>query len=201
MMKPMSSIDFHGADGGEFLTGRFLVAMPGIGDPRFQHAVILVCMHTPDHAMGIRINVPYDGTTVAVLLERLNVPGVARRPNQLVLTGGPVERERGYVLHTDDFDVPGSTLRVCEGVSLSATRDVLETLTDRVAGPSRSVLALGYAGWGAGQLENELRDNVWLTCPADADLIFDDDLDAKWSRALGKLGVTPAALSWQVGRA
>jgi putative transcriptional regulator len=78
---------------------------------------------------------------------------------------------------------------------------VLETLTDRVAGPSRSVLALGYAGWGAGQLENELRDNVWLTCPADADLIFDDDLDAKWSRALGKLGVTPAALSWQVGRA
>jgi putative transcriptional regulator len=185
----------------EFLAGHLLVAMPGISDPRFQSAVILVCLHSADSAMGVRINAAFDGMTIAALLARLGVAGTPRAPDQLVLGGGPVERERGYVLHSDDFEVRGSTLRICEGLSLTATREALDAMTDRVPGPGRSCLALGYAGWGAGQLESELRENVWLTCPPDPDLVFDPDLDGKWRRALGNIGVSAAMLSAQAGRA
>jgi putative transcriptional regulator len=175
--------------------------MPGIGDPRFQTAVILVCLHTAEHAMGVRINTAYEGMTVAAILARLGIEGAARSPEQLVLAGGPVERERGYVLHSDDFEIAGSTMPICEGLSLTATQDVLKAMTDQAPGPRRSVLALGYAGWGPGQLESELRENVWLACPPDPDLVFDEDLDAKWRRTLGKMGVSAAALSSQAGRA
>jgi putative transcriptional regulator len=197
----MSSVDIAGSDRTEFLAGHFLVAMPGIGDPRFQHAVILVCLHTAEHAMGVRINTAFEGMTVAAILNRLGVEGAPRRPDQLVLAGGPVEKERGYVLHSDDFEIEGSTMAICEGVSLTATHDVLKALTDQAPGPARAVLALGYAGWGPGQLESELRENVWLACPPDQDLVFDEDLDSKWRRALGKMGVSAAALSSQAGRA
>lgn len=184
-----------------WLNGHLLVAMPGIGDVRFQHAVILICLHTADHAMGVRINAAHDGVTLAAILARLGVPGAPRRPEQLVLAGGPVERERGYVLHSDDFDYPGATMSICDGVRLTATREALETLTVVKPGPARAALALGYAGWGAGQLESELRDNVWLACPPDPDLVFDDDLDSKWRRALGNIGVSAAMLSSQAGQA
>ncbi len=188
-----------GADG--FLSGRLLIAMPGIGDPRFEHAVILICVHNAEHAMGVRVNLPIDGMTVTGVLERLGVEGRPRRPGQEVLMGGPVERERGYVLHTDDYAVAGSTMPVAEGLSMTATIDVLEALTDQKQGPARATLALGYAGWGPGQLELELRENVWLACDLDPDLVFDDAHDTKWQRALATMGVSAGALSNQVGRA
>jgi len=197
----MSSVDEFVSDDDGFLAGRLLIAMPGIGDPRFEHAVVLVCIHNADHAMGVRINLPIEGMTVGAVLQRLEVEGAPREPMQPVLLGGPVERERGYVLHSDDFEVEGSTMPVSEGLNLTATREVLEALTDEHLSPARAVLALGYAGWGAGQLESELRESVWLACPADLDLVFDEDFDTKWERALAKMGVSPALLSSQTGRA
>lgn len=175
--------------------------MPGIGDPRFEHAVILICLHNDDQAMGVRINLPIEGMTVAGVLERLGVEGRARDPNQLVLLGGPVERERGYVIHSDDFAVMGSTMPIMEGLSLTATREVLEALTEGNSAPARASLALGYAGWQSGQLESELRENVWLACDVDLDLIFDEDYETKWERALAKMGVSASTLSSQTGRA
>jgi putative transcriptional regulator len=197
----MSQSDDQAPDSGGFLTGRLLVAMPGIGDPRFEHAVILICLHNEEHAMGVRVNVPVDGMTVAGVLNRLGVHGQARNASQEVLNGGPVERERGYVLHTDDYSVEGSTLAVTDGIALTATLEVLEALTEPNTVPARAVLALGYAGWSAGQLELELRENVWLACDADPDLVFDENHDAKWQRALARMGVSAATLSSQTGRA
>jgi putative transcriptional regulator len=115
--------------------------------------------------------------------------------------GGPVERERGFVLHTDDYANPQATLNVTPGVALTATRDVLEAMAGQTPPPRRARMALGYAGWGAGQLEQEIRNNVWLTCDADEALIFDDDHETKWTRALAKLGIDPKFLSAQAGRA
>ena len=185
----------------EFLSGRLLIAMPGIEDPRFEQALVLVCAHTPEHAMGITLNRPLDGVTVPDLLSRLGVQTSIELPPQLVLAGGPVERERGFVLHTDDFRAPESTVPVAEGISLTATRDVLQAMGDPTVRPRQSTLALGYAGWGPGQLEREIRENVWLTCDVDETLIFDDEHASKWSRALAKLGVSAATLSSQSGSA
>ena len=185
----------------EFLSGRLLIAMPGIEDPRFEQALVLVCAHTPEHAMGITLNRPLDGVTVPDLLARLGVQTSIELPPQLVLAGGPVERERGFVLHTDDFRAPESTVPVADGVSLTATRDVLQAMGDPAVRPRCSTLALGYAGWGPGQLEREIRENVWLTCEVDEQLVFDDEHASKWARALAKLGVSAATLSSQSGSA
>ena len=185
----------------EFLSGRLLIAMPGIEDPRFEQALVLICAHTPEHAMGITLNRPLDGVTVPDLLDRLGVKTTIELPPQLVLAGGPVERERGFVLHTNDFRAPDSTVPVAEGVSLTATRDVLQAMGDPAIRPHRSTLALGYAGWGPGQLEREIRENVWLTCDVHLSLVFDDDYAEKWSRALAMLGVNAATLSSQSGSA
>jgi putative transcriptional regulator len=185
----------------ESLAGRLLIAMPGIGDPRFDRAVVLVCIHNREHAMGVRVNLPLEDTSVGAVLSRLEVTGSPRDPNQLVLAGGPVEPERGFVLHSADYAVPGSTMPIGEGLGLTATREVLQALADPVNGPRRSLLALGYAGWGPGQLETELRENVWLTAPLDLDLLFDEDHDAKWDRALAHMGVAASHLSGQTGRA
>jgi len=185
----------------EFLSGRLLIAMPGIEDPRFEQALVLVCAHTPEHAMGITLNRPLEGVTVSDLLERLGVKTTIELPEQLVLAGGPVERERGFVLHTDDFRAPDSTVPVADGISLTATRDVLQAMGDPALRPHRSTLALGYAGWGPGQLEREIRENVWLTCDADERLVFGEDYIEKWGRALAKLGVSAATLSTQSGSA
>ena len=183
------------------LTGQVLIAMPGIGDPRFDRAVVLMCAHGRDHAMGIALNHPVEGLTVADLLERLGLAPQALLQPDPVLFGGPVDRERGFVVHTDDFMSRGSSLPVCEGVAWTATRDVLEAMGDRLKRPRRSILALGYAGWGAGQLEREIQDNVWLVCEPDERLLFDADHDLKWARALAKLGVAAGSLSSQSGRA
>jgi putative transcriptional regulator len=186
---------------GDFLTGRLLIAMPGIEDPRFERAVILMCAHSADHAMGIALNRPLEGLSLGDLLDRLGVNGPIELPERAVLSGGPVERERGFVLHTDDFSAPESTLPVADGLSLTATREVLEAIADPAQRPRQAVLALGCAGWSPGQLEREIRDNVWLTCEPDEALVFDDDHDTKWERALAKIGVSAARLSAQSGRA
>lgn len=189
------------ASEGEFLNGRLLIAMPGISDPRFERAVILVCLHAPEQAMGVRINDPHHDMTLDSILEKLGIEGGARDGRQLVLKGGPVERDRGYVLHSADYEIEDSTLEVTESLYLTATREILRTLTVGHELPSRAVLALGYAGWAAGQLEVELRENVWLTGPADPDLVFDSDHGTKWERALAHMGVSSSMLSGQAGRA
>lgn len=185
----------------DFLGGRLLIATPGIGDPRFERAVILMCAHNPEEAMGIALNRPLDGLTLPDLLERLGVKSRILLPEQSVLVGGPVERERGFVLHTSDYASADSTLAVVEGVALTATREVLDAMGDAERRPRQAVLALGCAEWGSGQLEQELKDNVWLIGEADEALIFDDDHDTKWVRALAKLGVAPAQLTALSGNA
>jgi putative transcriptional regulator len=184
-----------------FLGGRLLIATPGIGDPRFERALILMCTHGPDEAMGLAVNRPLDGLALGELLERLGATPRTRLDDQPVLVGGPVERERGFVIHTSDYESADSTLSVGEGLALTTTREVLEALGDPAQRPRRAFLALGYAAWSAGQLEQELKDNVWLTCEADEALVFDDDHDSKWARALGKIGVAAAQLSSLSGRA
>jgi putative transcriptional regulator len=186
---------------GAFLTGRLLVAMPSIGDPRFERAVIFLCAHTAEHAMGLAVNRPVEGLSVRTLLKRLGVKSTIQAPRDLVLMGGPVERDRGFVLHTDDYVCPDSSVPVTPGVSFTATRDVLEALAGHNSRPRRSVLALGYAGWDAGQLEREIRENTWLICDADETLIFGDDHEHKWSQALAKLGISADRLSSEAGRA
>jgi putative transcriptional regulator len=183
------------------LAGRLLVAMPGIGDPRFEHAVILVCAHGPDHAMGLRIDKPAPAVGLKAVLRKLDVAAPETMADAPVLIGGPVERERGFVLHSDDWTVADTSAPFGEGLALTGTREALAAMTDPIVGPRRAVLALGYAGWGDGQLEEELADNVWLTAEADPALLFDTDFDTKWARALASLGVDAARLSTQTGRA
>jgi putative transcriptional regulator len=183
-----------------FFAGQLLIAMPGIADPRFERALILVCAHDTRHAMGLAVNRPVEGLTVPDLLARLEIENAIRAPADLVLMGGPVERERGFVLHTDDYHAEHS-LDVVPGLALTPTRDALEAMASHNGHPRRSLLALGYAGWGAGQLENEIKENVWLTCEADETLVFGADHERKWAQALAKLGVDPERLSFTAGRA
>jgi putative transcriptional regulator len=190
------------ADVGDgFLAGRLLVAMPGIGDPRFERAVVLLIAHDAEHAMGLTVNRPVEGLSVRRLLRRLGVKSTIEMPRDLVMMGGPVERDRGFVLHTDDYNAADSSIPVLPGVGLTATRDVLEALAGHNSRPRKAIMALGYAGWGAGQLEREIRENTWLTCDADEELIFGDDYDHKWTQALAKLGISADHLSSEAGRA
>ncbi len=184
-----------------YLAGSLLVAMPGIGDPRFERAVILLCEHDQAHAMGLTVNRPVDGLTIADLLTRLGVEAGPEAPDALVLMGGPVEPERGFVLHTGDQGAGPGSVQVGGDILLTASREILQSLVGTERRPRRAAMAVGYAGWDAGQLEREIRENVWLTCDADEDLLFDDDHEHKWSRALAKIGVSPENLSAQPGRA
>ena len=183
-----------------FLTGQLLVAMPGIGDPRFERAVILVCAHDPEHAMGLVLNRPVEGLTVRRLLRKLGVEA-GEAPRDLVLMGGPVEKERGFVLHTAEFSSEPGSIQISDDLLLTATKDVLRAIASPNDRPRKAILTLGNAGWGAGQLEDEIRENVWLACEGDEDLIFDDDHEHKWSRALAKIGIAPEHLSSAAGRA
>lgn len=184
-----------------FLAGQMLVAMPGIEDPRFERAVLYLCAHDAEQAMGLAVNRPVEGLTLFELLNNLGVHPDTGALSDLVMLGGPVERERGFVLHTDDFVSPDSTVPVADGLALTVTRDVLDALGSRLRRPRHAILALGYSGWGPGQLEQELRDNVWLICEADETLLFGDDYENKWTRALAKIGITADHLSAQSGRA
>jgi len=183
-----------------FLSGQLLIAMPGIGDPRFERALVLIWAHDADHALGLAVNRPVGELTLGALFERLGIASGIQAPEDLVMLGGPLEGERGFVLHTDDYHGEHS-IEAGSGLALTATREVLEAMASAHGSPRRAMLALGYAGWGANQLESEIKQNVWLTCQADEDLIFDDDHAGKWTRALAKLGVDPERLSYVAGRA
>jgi len=186
-------------DEGGPLQGEMLVAMPGMGDPRFTHTVIYVCSHGTGGAMGLIVNKPAKELKFAALLKQV---GIKLEPAEdlAVRFGGPVEVGRGFVLHTDDWEAPGATKPLEDGLALTATVDILREIA-RGKGPKMAALALGYAGWSAGQLEGELARNGWLTCPADRDLIFGSDDDGKWERAMRKIGVDPALLSARGGQA
>jgi len=175
--------------------------MPNIGDPRFEQAVILVCAHDSQHAMGLRLNAPHEGLDLGQLFDSLEIGRPPVRSDQIVLCGGPVETGRGFVLHSDDYFDPASTLSIEGGLAVTATRDILLAMTDPASMPQRSVLALGYAGWGEGQLETELVENVWLAGEAADDILFGDEHETKWARAMARIGVDVAHLSGDVGRA
>ena len=183
-----------------FFSGQMLIAMPGIGDPRFERALIIVCTHDDEHAVGLVVNRPVEGLTIPDLLEKLDIKSEIKAPPDLVLMGGPVERERGFVLHTDDYEAELS-IEVGGGMTLTATRDILEAMAQANGHPRRAILALGYAGWRGGQLEEEIKQNVWLTCEPDEALVFGGDHASKWARALAKLGVDAERLSFAAGRA
>ncbi len=151
--------------------------------------------------MGLTVNRPVEGLTIAKLLAKLGVKASAAALEELVLMGGPVEPERGFVLHTDDYACAPSSLVIGGGVALTATREVLEAIAAKDGCPRRATMALGYAGWAPGQLEYEIRENVWLTCDPDEGLLFDDDHEHKWSRSLAKIGIAAENLSAQTGRA
>lgn len=185
---------------GTFLSGKMLIAMPRIGDPRFDKSLILLCAHNDEHAMGVSVNQPIAGLNVPGLLKQLDMKGADEARPRAVLLGGPVETGRGFVLHTDDYGSEHS-IAVPGGLALTTTRDALEALVADNGLPGRAILTLGYAGWGAGQLEREIRENVWLTVDADEALVFDEAYDTKWARALAKLGVDPGFLSAEAGQA
>ena len=192
---------------GGFLDGQMLVAMPGMADERFARSVIYLCAHSEEGAMGIVINRAAPKVKFPDLLVQLDVidqDQAIRLPGRVgatqVLKGGPVETGRGFVLHSNDFFIDNSTLPIDDRVSLTATIDILRAIADG-SGPSNAVLALGYAGWQAGQLESEMQHNGWLNVPGDVSLIFDPALDSKYERAVQNLGIDLARLSPHAGRA
>ena len=189
------------------LQGRMLVAMPGMPDPRFARSVILICSHSPDGAMGLRVDQWAEDIAFPHLLQQLNVlPKDDERLDDdtvrgiKVHVGGPVETGRGFVLHSPDYHNTSSTLSISETISLTATLDILKAIA-LGTGPRSSFMALGYAGWGAGQLEDEIQSNGWLHCDADTDLVFGTALDEKYNRALAKIGIHPGQLSTEAGHA
>lgn len=182
-----------------YLTGHLLIAMPQMEDQRFQRSVIYICAHNSDGAMGLVVNRLFDQLTFPDLLEQLNIEVGARTKQIRVHFGGPVEAGRGFVLHSDDY-VRDGTMVVTTGFALTATIDILKAIA-LGEGPQLSILALGYAGWGPGQLESEISANGWLAVPADHNLVFDGDNDNKWRRALAKLGIDLTSLAGQAGHA
>jgi len=190
-----------------FLDGQMLIASPAMQDERFARSLIYMCAHSSEGAMGIVVNRPAANIRFPDLLVKLNVVPAAdliqlppRAGDVTVLKGGPVETERGFVLHSADFFIENSTLPIDEGICLTATLDILKAIA-RGAGPASALFALGYAGWAPGQLESELHNNGWLHCSADRDLIFGTDVDAKYNRALEKIGIRPGMLSSDIGHA
>jgi putative transcriptional regulator len=190
-----------------YLDGQMLIAMPSMGDERFTRSVIYVCAHSTEGAMGIIVNQPAANIKFPDLLVQLEVIPATERielPTQAedvkVLKGGPVETGRGFVLHSADFFIENSTLPIDEGICLTATLDILKAIA-RGNGPASAILALGYAGWAPGQLEQEIQENGWLHCAADSELIFGTDTGGKYEKALRKIGIDLSHLSNQAGHA
>lgn len=182
------------------LTGKFLVAMPGMGDPRFERSVIMLCAHNAEHAMGLIVNKPKDELTLGDVLDHLGIEPTDNVAPRTVMDGGPVRPDRGYVLHSDDFVAVEGTQDVAPGIRLTATRDILEAVAGRDA-PERFILALGCAGWAPGQLEDELRQNAWLVVDADEAIVFSELHENKWDMAIRRLGFEPSQLAGEAGRA
>ncbi len=208
-MKPTSTFNPKKGGGPKrgYLDGQMLIAMPTMRDERFVRSLIYVCAHSSEGAMGIVVNQPAENIKFPDLLVQLDVIP-AKEVIQLpptagtvkVLKGGPVETGRGFMLHSADFFIEHSTLPIDNGICLTATLDILKAIAHG-EGPQRAVLALGYAGWAPGQLENEMQSNGWLHCAPDQDLIFGADMQGKYGKALQKLGVAPGMLSSDVGHA
>jgi putative transcriptional regulator len=186
-----------------YLAGKLLLAMPAMGDPRFHRAVIFMCAHDANGAMGLVINHTLAGIEFSHLLEQLGMASDIKVPlgpeNVPVMSGGPVEGARGFILHTRDFSQK-DTIYVGDAYSVTGTVEALREVAQG-NGPDQLLFILGYAGWGAGQLEQELQQNSWLVVDPDPSLIFHADPEEKWSLAVGKLGFDPAMLSVQAGRA
>ena len=190
-------------DGHHYLEGQLLVAMPVMTDRRFARSVIYICAHSAKGAMGLIINQRAPNIRFPELLRRLSIPPGAVDGEAFDLevhVGGPVDTERGFVLHSADYYAADSTLPIDDRVSLTATVDILKAIA-KGEGPDRAMLALGYSGWRAGQLEMEIGANGWLNCPADLDLLFDRDLEQKYGRALSKIGIDPSHLVADAGHA
>jgi len=193
------------SQGRGFLNDHFLIAMPGMKDDRFSRSVIYICAHSEEGAMGLIINQvqPMGFPDLLIQLGVLDKDQAIRLPQHTrdfaVRNGGPVDRSRGFVLHTDDYRVD-SSLPVSEDICLTATMDILRAIS-RGRGPRSALMTLGYSGWSAGQLEREVSENDWLTCPANFDLLFDSDIDAKYDRVLASIGIDLTRLSSIAGHA
>jgi putative transcriptional regulator len=206
MRRKMTGIGDNSSKHG-YLDGQLLIAMPVMEDPRFERSVIYLCAHSAEGAMGIMVNRPAGSIDFPELLVQLKI---ITKPEQIklsehaetlqVLQGGPVDTGRGFVLHSSDFYIENATLLIDDKICLTATIDILKAIANG-AGPKHAVLALGYAGWRPGQLEAEIQDNGWLHCDADPDLVFGDDAEEKYSRALRKIGIDPGMLSNAAGHA
>lgn len=182
-----------------YLAGQLLIAMPTMSDPRFARSVIYLCAHSEEGAMGLVVNKPLPSIGFTELLEQLGIEGDEVTQTARVHFGGPVESGRGFVLHSGDFKREG-TMMVGEDVALTATIDILRAIAAG-DGPRRHLLALGYASWAPGQLDEEIQSNGWLNAPPDEAILFDPDLSTKWERAIAKLGVSPSMLSGDAGHA
>ncbi len=183
----------------QYLTGQLIIAMPGMRDPRFEKSVIYMCAHNEDGAMGLVVNRALESLTFPDMLEQLGIDPVGTHDKINVHFGGPVESGRGFVLHSRDY-LQEATMVVDHDVALTATVDILKAIAGD-EGPRQSLLALGYAGWGPGQLDTEIKSNGWLHVAADSDLVFGPDLDAKWGQAMDKIGIDPRMLSEDAGHA
>ena len=192
--------DNRSIEGTNFLEGKLLIALPGMSDPRFEKAVIFMCAHSAEGAMGLIINKPIEGLGFHDLVQNLDIRVTNNVPDSPVLFGGPVDTGRGFVLHSGEYAAPNATMPVTKEISLTATLDILKAMAEG-QGPEQSVFALGYAGWGPGQIENEIRLNGWLHCDADSGIVFEMDMASKWSAALRKLGIDLSLLSTNTGRA
>jgi putative transcriptional regulator len=188
-----------GAIAAGFLTGQVLIAMPAMTDPRFAQSVIYLCAHTADGAMGLVVNRPLEQPSFDELLRQLEIAPMPPARRISLHKGGPVENARGFVLHTTDWSGDGS-LKVDDTLALTASLDILKAIAGG-GGPERGMLALGYAGWGPGQLDEEMQQNAWLNAPASMDLLFDRADDTKWRRAMASLHVDPLLLSGAAGHA
>lgn len=178
---------------------QLLIALPALADPNFSRSVTLICQHDADGAMGLMMN-RVSEYTLGEVLQQMHIEGGGDALRaRAVLAGGPVHPERGFVLH-DGAREWDSSLAVAEGLYVTTSRDILEAMA-RGDGPARSIVALGCAGWGAGQLEYELGENSWLTAPADADLLFDTPLELRWQRAAAGIGVDMARMADYAGHA
>ncbi|HUX80199.1 MAG TPA: YqgE/AlgH family protein [Alphaproteobacteria bacterium] len=182
-----------------YLTGQFLLAMPHLQDPRYEKTVIYICGHDTNGAMGLVVNKHLGDLTLKGLLEYLNLPQESIRRDLPIYFGGPVDTGRGFVLHSDDFTHPG-TVPLGNHIALTATVDVLQAIAEG-NGPKECLLAMGYVGWGPGQLDSELHSNRWLQVEADSEILFQTSIEKKWEKAIAKLGVTPESLSDELGQA
>jgi len=187
-----------------YLSGHFLVSMPQMHDLRFARSVVYLCAHSPQGAMGFVINRALNGVTFADLLQQLKIENAVNPQKETlakmpVFYGGPVENNRGFVLHSDDILRDAST-PIQDNIALTATVDMLDMIA-KGKGPEKHLLVLGYAGWGAGQLEQEIQQNSWLTVPGSEEIIFDQDAETKWNRLYAQIGVLPNLMSREIGHA